>query len=75
MGDARVNRGFNYLPKMIKDLNNLSEDFKFIIQYSKTNKEVKDASDELLHLAKSHPNVTVYLKYMDYKELGKLYKK
>ena len=68
MGDARVNRGFNYLPKMIKDLNNLSEDFKFIIQYSKTNKEVKDASDELLHLAKSHPNVTVYLKYMDYKE-------
>ena len=47
MGDARINR-FNYLPKMIKDLNNLSEDFKFIIQYSKTNKEVKDASDELL---------------------------
>ena len=50
MGDARVNRGFNYLPKMIKELNNLSNDFKFIIQYSKVNKEVKIASDELLQL-------------------------
>ena len=75
MGDARVNRGFNYLPKMIKDLNNLSEDFKFIIQYSKANKDVKDASNELLHLAKSHSNVTVYFKYMDYKEFRDILQK
>ena len=68
MGDARVNRGFNYLPKIIKELNNLSNDFKFIIQYSKVNKEVKIASDELLQLAKSNSNIIVYLKYMDYKE-------
>lgn len=68
MGDARVNRGFNFLPKIIKELNNLSKDFKFIIQYSKVNKDVKDTSDELLNLAKSNSNVTVYLKYMDYKE-------
>ena len=68
MGDARVNRGFNFLPKIIKELNNLSKDFKFIIQYSKVNKDVKDTSDELINLAKSNANVTVYLKYMDYKE-------
>ena len=68
MGDARVNRGFNFLPKIIKELNNLSKDFNFIIQYSKVNKDVKDTSDELLNLAKSNDNVTVYLKYMDYKE-------
>ena len=68
MGDARVNRGFNFLPKIIKELNNLSKDFNFIIQYSKVNKDVKDTSDELLNLAKFNDNVTVYLKYMDYKE-------
>ena len=68
MGDARVNRGFNFLPKIIKELNNLSKDFKFIIQYSKVNKDVKKTSDELLDLAKSNSNVTVYIKYMDYKE-------
>ena len=68
MGDARVNRGFNFLPKIIKELNNLSKDFKFIIQYSKVNNDVKNTSDELLNLAKSNSNVTVHLKYMDYKE-------
>ena len=68
MGDARVSRGFNFLPKIIKELNNLSNDFKFIIQYSKVNNDVKNASDELLNLAKSNSNVTVHLKYMDYKE-------
>jgi hypothetical protein len=68
MGDARASRGFNYLPKIIKKLNNLSTDFKFIIQYSKVNNEIKLASDELLYLAKSHSNVIVHLRYMDYKE-------
>ena len=68
MGDARVSRGFNFLPKIIKELNNLSKDFKFIIQYSKVNNDVKNTSDELLNLAKSNSNVTVHLKYMDYKE-------
>ena len=68
MGDARVNRGFNYLPEIIKKLNNISKDFKFIIQYARVNKDVKAASDELLDLAKTNSNVTVYLKYMDYRE-------
>ncbi len=68
MGDARVNRGFNYLPEIIKKINLLSKDFKFIIQYSKVNNDVKTASDELLELAKTNSNVTVHLKYMDYKE-------
>ena len=68
MGDARVNRGFNYLPEIIKKLNSLSNDFKFIIQYSKVKNEVKAASDELLELAKTNSNVTIHLKYMDYKE-------
>lgn len=68
MGDARVNRGFNCLPEIIKKINLLSKDFKFIIQYSKVNNDVKTASDELLELAKTNSNVTVHLKYMDYKE-------
>ena len=68
MGDARVNRGFNSLPEIIKKLNHLSKDFKFIIQYAKVNKDVKAASDKLLDLTKTNPNVTVYLKYMDYRE-------
>ena len=68
MGDARVNRGFNLLPEIIKKINLLSKDFKFIIQYSKINNNVKTASDELLELAKTNSNVTVHLKYMDYKE-------
>ena len=68
MGDARVNRGFNCLPEIIRKLNNFSKDFKFIIQYSKVNKDVKAASDELLNLAKTNSNITVHLKYMDYKE-------
>ena len=68
MGDARMNRGFNYLPEIIKKINLLSKDFKFIIQYSKVNNDVKTASDELLELAKTNSNVTVHLKYMDYKE-------
>ena len=68
MGDARVNRGFNNLPKIIAELSKISEDFKFIIQYSKVSKEVKESSDKLLQMSKTNPNITVYLKYMDYKE-------
>ena len=75
MGDARVNRGFNYLPEIINKLNNLSKDFKFIIQYAKVNKDVKAASDELINLAKTNSNVTVYKKYMDYREFRDTLKK
>ena len=68
MGDARISRGFNYLPKLINELTNISKDFRFIIQYSKVNKEIKSISDEIQAIAKHNSNVTVYLKYMDYKE-------
>tara|TARA_B100000989_G_C19531558_1_gene470253 strand:- start:69 stop:1316 length:1248 start_codon:yes stop_codon:yes gene_type:complete len=68
LGDARVNRGFNYLPKIISELSKLSKDFKFIIQYSKVSKEVKETSDKLLNMSKTNSNINIYIKYMDYKE-------
>ena len=75
MGDARVNRGFNYLPKIISELSKISNDFKFIIQYSKVSKEVKETSDKLLEMSKSNSNINVYIKYMDYKEFRDTLKK
>ena len=75
MGDARVNRGFNFLPKIIKELNNLSKDFRFIIQYSKVSEDVKVVSDELHELAKFNSNIIIHLKYMDYKEFRDTLKK
>ena len=68
MGDARVSRGFNQLPSLIEKLSKTSKDFKFIIQYSKVDIPVKEASDKLFEMAKSNPNIKIYLKYMDYKE-------
>ena len=68
MGDARVSRGFNKLPSLIDKLSKTSKDFKFIIQYSKVDIAVKKASDKLFKMAKSNPNIKIYLKYMDYKE-------
>ena len=75
MGDARVNRGFNYLPKIISELSKISNDFKFIIQYSKVSKEVKESSDKLLEMSKTNSNINVYIKYMDYKEFRDTLKK
>ena len=75
MGDARVNRGFNYLPKIISELSKISNDFKFIIQYSKVSKEVKETSDKLLEMSKTNSNINVYIKYMDYKEFRDTLKK
>lgn len=68
MGDARVSRGFNKLPSLIDKLSKTSKDFKFIIQYSKVDIAVKETSDKLFEMAKSNPNIKIYLKYMDYKE-------
>jgi len=68
MGDARVSRGFNKLPSLIDKLSKTSNDFKFIIQYSKVDIDVEEASDKLFEMAKSNPNIKIYLKYMDYKE-------
>lgn len=75
MGDARVSRGFNNLPALVEKLSKSSNDLKFIIQYSKIDEEVKKASDKLFDMAKSNPNIIIYVKYMDYKEFRDTLKK
>ena len=68
MGDARESRGFNLLPELIEKLQNKSDRFKFLIQYSKVNPSVKSTSDKLHEMCKTNPNIEVLQKYLDYKE-------
>ena len=75
MGDARVNRGFNLLPELIEKLTAISSDFKFIIQYAKTDKTVIATSDKLHEMAKLNSNINICQKYLDYKEFRDTLKK
>lgn len=75
MGDARVNRGFNLLPELIAKLSNISNDYKFLIQYSKADKSVIETSHKLHKMAKLNPNISIYKRYLDYKEFRDTLKK
>jgi hypothetical protein len=75
MGDARINRGFNQLPELIEKLTAISPDFKFLIQYAKTDKTVIATSDKLHEMAKLNSNINIYQKYLDYKEFRDTLKK
>ena len=75
MGDARESRGFNLLPDLIKELQNKSDKFKFLIQYSKVNPSVKSTSDKLHEMCKTNVNIEVLQKYLDYKEFRKTLQK
>ena len=75
IGDARVNRGFNLLPELIAKLSKKSNAYKFLIQYSKADKSVIETSDKLHKMALLNPNITIYQKYLDYKEFRDTLKK
>ena len=75
MGDARPSRGFNKLPELIDKLAKISNDFKFFIQYSKANDDVKKTSEKLIEMSKLNPNIKVYQKYLDYQEFRDALKK
>lgn len=75
MGDARSSRGFNKLPDLIDRLVKKSNEFKFIIQYSKVNDDVKMTSKKLHQMSKLNSNIIIIQKYLDYQEFRDTLKK
>ena len=67
MGDARISRGFNLLPELIKKILAVSDKFKFIIQYSKVDDTVRLTHEKLLAMSKNYSNIIIQNKYLDYK--------
>ena len=72
IGEARANKGFNKIPKLIEILNKKINNFEYIIQFSGINDEVKLASEKLFELSKQNKNIKIVNKYCDYKEYRKI---
>jgi hypothetical protein len=72
IGEARANKGFNKIPKLIEILNREKNKFEYIIQFSGTNDETKLTSEMLFDLSKQHKNIKIVNKYCDYQEYRKI---
>lgn len=72
IGEARVNKGFNKIPDLIKILNNSNNDLKFIIQFSGTDNSTVKTANKLYELSKHFKNIKIIKKYCDYQEYRKI---
>lgn len=68
MGDARVSRGFNLLPELIKKIFKKTDDIEFLIQFSKLSDEVNDTFKILNDMSKKNDKIIILKKYLDYKD-------
>ena len=74
IGEARANKGFNKIPKLIEKLNKQSKKFEFLIQFSGTDNETKSTSNILFDLSKTNNNIKIINKYCDYQEYRSILK-
>ena len=75
IGEARANKGFNKIPKLIEILNQQNKNFEFLIQFSGTDNETKSTSKILFDLSKKNNNIKIINKYCDYQEYRSILKK
>ena len=75
VGDARKARGFQYLPQIIRNLEDKNNTFKFLIQFSKISDDLIDVKKELYRMSKSNKKIRIIEKYSDYKEFTDYLKK
>ena len=71
LGDARIEKGFFKLAKLIEDL---KPDYNYVIQYTNTTSETAqwEAEADLLFATKNYPNVEVIRGFLDEPELHHL---
>tara|TARA_B100000035_G_C20951870_1_gene532329 strand:+ start:203 stop:1066 length:864 start_codon:yes stop_codon:yes gene_type:complete len=74
IGEARANKGFNLIPKLIQSLNQNKNNFEFLIQFSGTDNNTKKASEILFDLSKNQKNIKIVNKYCDYQEYRNILK-
>ena len=75
VGDARKARGFQYLPQIIKDLEEKDKTLKFLIQFSKVSDDLTNIKKELYRMSKRNKKIKIIEKYSDYKEFTEHLKK
>jgi hypothetical protein len=74
IGEARANKGFNKIPKLIEILNKQNKKFEFLIQFAGTDNETKSTSKILFDLSKKNANIKIINKYCDYQEYRSILK-
>ena len=75
LGHARKERGFHYLPKLIKLLEKKNNKFKYLIQFSKINKDLISTRKDLYKLCIKNKRIKLIDKYSDHNEFIKHLKK
>ena len=75
IGEARINKGFNEIPKFIELTKQYNKDINFIIQFSNLGEQTKKTVDHLYELNLKYDNIEIINKYCDYDEYRKILKK
>jgi len=75
IGEARVNKGFNKIPKFIEAIKIYNKDINFIVQFSVSDDKTKDAIDQLRSLSLKYKNIQIINKYCDHDEYRKILRK
>lgn len=75
IGDARISRGFHFLPKLIDLLEKKKSSLKFLIHFSKITQDLKQIKNELHQRSKYNKKIKIIEGYCDYKRFNNYLKK
>ena len=75
IGEARINKGFNEIPKFIQTINEYDKNVNFIIQFSNVDDQTKKTVNFLKALSLKYKNIQIINKYCDYEEYRKILQK
>ncbi len=75
VGEARINKGFNEIPKFIEIINKHRKNINFIIQFSNLDNYTHETANLLHELSLKYKNIQIINKYCDYNEYRSILKK
>ena len=75
VGEARINKGFNEIPKFIEIINKHHKNINFIIQFSNLDNYTYETANLLHELSLKYKNIQIINKYCDYNEYRSILKK
>ena len=75
MGESRLNKGFNVIPKFIEEIHKINDKFKFIIHFSNLDSKTIKTSKILRELCSKYNNIEIIDKYCDFHEYRKILEK
>ena len=75
VGEARINKGFNEIPKFIEIINKHRKNINFIIQFSNLDNYTYETANLLHELSLKYKNIQIINKYCDYNEYRSILKK